>query len=155
MVKKKMAGKKVGKRRTAAWSKKAPGPTPKQRKMPKSELKKYKELLLQERKKVGGDIMHIAENTLNKSQREASGDLSGYSYHMADQASDDYERDFSLGRVTAEQGVLYAIDEAIKRISEGTYGNCLQCGKPISKSRLNALPYTELCINCQKSDEVG
>lgn len=155
MVKKRKAGKKVGRRPAAARSKKAPGPKAKQRKMPKSELKKYKEILLRERMKVGGDIMHITENTLNKSQREASGDLSGYSYHMADQASDDYERDFSLGRATAEQGILYAIDEAIKRIKEGTYGNCLQCGKPISKSRLNALPYTELCIDCQKSDEVG
>ncbi len=123
------------------------------KKMAKTELKKYKELLLKEREKVGGDLSHIAKNTLNKSQREASGDLSGYSYHMADMASDDYERDFSLGRATDEQEILYSIDEALKRIQDNSYGNCTQCGKSISKKRLKALPYTDLCIDCQKKNE--
>ena len=125
----------------------------KPKKMTKPELKKYKELLLKEREKIGGDLSHITDNTLNKSQREASGDLSGYSYHMADVASDDYERDFSLGRATDEQKILYAIDEAMKRIGDGSYGSCTQCGKTISKKRLKALPHTELCIDCQKKDE--
>ena len=123
------------------------------KKMPKTELKKYKGLLIEERKKVGGDLSHIAENTLNRSQRDASGDLSGYSYHMADMASDDYDRDFSLGRATDEQKMLFGIDEALKRIEEGTYGNCVQCNKPIPKKRLKALPHTELCIDCQKKNE--
>ena len=121
--------------------------------LPKSELKLYKALLLGERNKVGGGLSHIAETTLNKSQRDASGDLSGYSYHMADMASDDYERDFSLGRATDEQRILYSIDEAMKRVEDGTYGACLTCGKAIPKKRLKALPYTELCIECQKAKE--
>ena len=125
----------------------------KPKKMPEKILKKYRELLVEERRKVGGDLSYIEQNTLKKSQREASGDLSGYSYHMADQASDDYERDFALGRATAEQGLLYAIDEALKRVEDGRYGNCLQCGKQISKKRLMALPQSELCIDCQKSNE--
>lgn len=137
------------KAKRAAPAKKAP----KMKKMPRAELKKYLALLLKERTKVGGDLSHITEDTLNKSQREASGDLSGYSYHMADMASDDYERDFSLGRATDEQGLLYLIDEALKRIQEGTYGNCLQCGKPISKKRLAALPHTDSCIGCQTKKE--
>jgi len=122
-------------------------------KLPKEELKKYKALLINLRGQVGGDLTHIAQNTLNKSARDASGDLSGYSYHMADQASDDYERDFSLERATAEQKILYFIDEAMKRIDDGTYGNCLSCGKQIAKRRLMALPYSELCIECQKKKE--
>ncbi|MBI4974337.1 MAG: TraR/DksA C4-type zinc finger protein [Candidatus Omnitrophica bacterium] len=121
--------------------------------MAKKDLKKYKELLLKERESIGGEISHIAKEALKQSQREASGDLSGYTYHMADMASDNYERDFSLGRATEEQKLLYAIDEAMKRIEDGTYGNCLQCGKSISKKRLIAVPHTELCIDCQKSDE--
>ena len=123
------------------------------KKMPKAILKKYKKLLLSEREKVGGGLSYITEMTLNKSQRDASGDLSGYSYHMADMASDDYEREFSLGRATDEQKILYLIDEAMKRVKDGTYGNCLQCGKPVSSRRLSALPYSELCIECQKSNE--
>ena len=124
------------------------------RKKIKKELRKYMELLVKERGKVGGDLSHIAENTLNKSQRDASGDLSGYSYHMADMASDDYERDFSLGRATDEQKLLYLIDEAMKRVEDGSYGKCLQCSKAIAKKRLQALPYTELCIDCQSKKEI-
>lgn len=124
------------------------------KKMPRHELKKYKGLLLKLREEVDGQLSHITENTLKKSQRDASGDLSGYSFHMADMASDDYERDFSLGRATEEQKVLYSIDEALRRIEDGTYGNCLQCSKQISKKRLKALPFTELCIECQKAKEV-
>lgn len=126
---------------------------PKLKRMPKDELKKYKELLIKQRTMVGGDLSHIAQNTLNKSSRDASGDLSGYAYHMADQASDDYERDFSLERASSEQKVLYFIDEAMKRVSDGTYGNCLSCGCQISKRRLAALPHVELCIDCQTKKE--
>ena len=123
------------------------------KRMAKKDLKKFKALLIGIRSQVGGDLSHITDNTLNKSAREASGDLSGYSYHMADTASDDYERDFSLGRATDEQKALYSIDEAMKRIEEGTYGNCLQCNKPIARKRLAAVPHTELCIDCQKKNE--
>ena len=125
------------------------------KKLPKTVLKKYRDLLVKERGIVGGGLSHIAETTLNKSQRDSSGDLSGYSYHMADMASDDYERDFSLSRATDEQKMLYMIDEAMKRIKDGTYGSCLQCGKAISSRRLAALPYSELCIDCQKSNDEG
>ena len=123
------------------------------KRLPKSELKAYKALLLKEREKVGGELSHITANTLNKSAREASGDLSGYSYHMADTASDDYERDFSLGRATEEQKAMYIIDEALKRIEEGIYGSCSQCGKLIPKTRLKAIPQAELCIDCKKMNE--
>ncbi len=123
------------------------------KRMAKKDLKKFKDLLIKMRSQVGQDLSHITENTLNKSSRDASGDLSGYSYHMADQASDDYERDFSLGRATDEQKILYSIDEALKRIEDGSYGNCPQCRKLISKKRLAAVPNTELCIDCQKKNE--
>ena len=123
------------------------------KKLPKSVLNKYKQLLIKEREAAGGTLSHITGDTLNKSQRDASGDLSGYSYHMADMASDDYERDFTLGRATDEQKMIYLIDEAIKRIGDGTYGYCLQCGKAIAKNRLAAIPYSELCIECKKANE--
>jgi len=123
------------------------------KKMPREEIKKYKALLIKLRAQVGGDLSHIAESTLNKSARDASGDLSGYSYHMADQATDDYDRDFSLERATSEQKLLYFIDESMKRANDGTYGSCLSCGRQIAKRRLIALPYSELCIDCQKKKE--
>lgn len=123
------------------------------KRMPKKALKKYKELLLKERVKIGGGITHITEEALKTSQRDASGDLSGYSFHMADIATDNYEREFSLGRASDEQDIIYAIDEALKRIEDGTYGNCPQCGRQIPKKRLDAIPHTELCIACQAKNE--
>jgi len=141
--------KKVNKKKTKAPARKVKNI----KRMPKTELKFYRALLLKEREKVGGELTHITENALNKSARDASGDLSGYSYHMADTASDDYERDFSLGRATEEQTALYVIDEALKRIDDGTYGNCSQCGNPIPKTRLKAIPQADLCVECKKTNE--
>jgi DnaK suppressor protein len=129
-------------------------PAPKLKKLPRKVLSLYKKLLIEEREKVGGELSHITENTLNKSQRDLSGDLSGYSFHMADMASDDYERDFALGRATSEQGVLFAIDEALKRVEEGVYGLCQSCSKTISKQRLKAVPHAALCIECQKKNDM-
>lgn len=123
------------------------------KKMTRKALKKYKELLLKEREKIGGGLNHITQDTLKTSQRDASGDLSGYSFHMADVASDNYEMEFSLGRASEEQDILYSIDEALKRIEDGTYGTCPQCGKSIPKKRLDAIPHTELCIVCQAKNE--
>lgn len=123
------------------------------KKLPAKELKKYKVLLLKEREKIGGGITHITEEALKTSQRDAAGDLSGYSFHMADMASDNYEREFSLGRASDEQDLLYVIDEALKRIKDGTYGSCIECHKAISKKRLGAVPHAELCIDCQTKDE--
>ncbi len=125
----------------------------KPKKLPRGELNKYRDLLVKIRQETEGQISHIADDTLKKSQREASGDLSGYSYHMADMATDDYDREFSLGRATEEQKIIFLVDEALKRIEEGTYGSCLHCGKAILKKRLKILPYTELCIECQKKKE--
>ena len=148
MMKKKMKKvEKVKKSKSAKTAKKTV------KRMPGKTLKLYKALLLKERETVGGDLSHIAQNTLNKSARDASGDLSGYSYHMADMASDDYERDFSLGRATNEQKALYIIDEALKRTEDGTYGSCSQCGKSIPKTRLKVLPQADLCIECKKMNE--
>ena len=118
----------------------------------KKQLQVFLKLLLDERKRVLKELGQWDE-TLSNTQQGADGDLSSYSFHMADQASDDYDRDFSLGRASDEQNVLYLIDEALKRIEEGAYGSCLQCSKSIAKKRLAALPYTELCIECQTKNE--
>ena len=123
------------------------------KKMTKQEMKKYKELLIKEREKLTSELNSLTKDNINKSQRDASGDLSSYTYHMADMASDNYDRDFSMGIATEEQKRLFAIEEAMKRIEEGSFGNCLQCGRRILKKRLGAIPYTELCIECQKSKE--
>ena len=119
----------------------------------KKEFDIFRDLLLEKRKAVMESIQQIEKDTLKKSQREASGDLSGYTYHMADMATDNFDTEFSLNLASAEQRVLYEIDEALKRIEEGTYGDCLLCGKKITPQRLKAVPSASFCISCQEEEE--
>jgi RNA polymerase-binding protein DksA len=121
--------------------------------MLKKELEKYKKILLKKREELTGEINHIARDALTKSQREASGDLSGYTFHMADLASDSYDREFSLNLASDNQKVLYEIDEALKRIEDKSYGSCLKCGKTITKKRLNAVAFAKYCLACQAKEE--
>lgn len=120
--------------------------------MNKLELAKYKKLLIKVREAVSGDINHIAKESL-KSQKESSGDLSGYSFHMADMASDSYDRELSLNIASEEQEFLYEIDDALKRIKDGKFGLCVSCNKKIPQKRLNAVPYAKYCIHCKSKEE--
>ncbi|MFH1478850.1 MAG: TraR/DksA family transcriptional regulator [Candidatus Omnitrophota bacterium] len=120
--------------------------------MTKKEAAKFKKALLKKREEIMSEITHIARENL-KSQKEASGDLSGYSSHMADMASDSYDRELSLNIASGEQETIYQIDEALKRIEEGQYGECISCERKIPQKRLNALPYASQCIQCQSKEE--
>lgn len=122
-------------------------------KMLKRELKQYRELLLKYKERILEGIKHISEDTLKKSQKDAAGDMSGYTLHMADVATDSYDREFSLGLASNDRELLFQVDDALKRISEGTYGACQQCTKPIVKTRLKALPFARLCLKCQQAQE--
>ena len=121
--------------------------------MEKEELLKFKKLLEAERVKIADGINHIERDNLNRSQRDASGDLSGYSFHMADMATDNFDREISLDLASAEQNILNRIEEALGKIDEGTFGICENCNKPISIKRLKAVPYAKLCIKCKEDEE--
>lgn len=118
----------------------------------KAQIKQFKQRLLQERAKFAGAIRTLAQEA-SKNPREASGDLSSYTVHMADMSADTYERELVSNLASSEQTVLYQIEDALKRIEEGTYGDCQQCQKSIALSRLRAVPYTSLCISCQRTKE--
>ena len=121
--------------------------------MDKRNLKIFKELLLKKKAELQKGIQHIADDALKTSQRDAAGDLSAYSLHMADVATDNYDREFSLGLADKEQGTVHRIDAAIEKIGEGTFGNCELCNKKISVTRLKIVPYAELCVPCQEKQE--
>ena len=72
---------------------------------------------------------------------------------MADVATDNYDREFSLGLASNERKSLYELDSALKRIEEGTFGICDDCKTPITKIRLKAVPSARLCIKCQEKRE--
>jgi len=121
--------------------------------MPKKEAAKMMKMLLAEKAKIFKEFKQLKETALNKSQKDASGDLSGYSYHMADMATDVYETDFILRLAADERERLYAIDDAIKRVEDGIYGQCQTCNKPISKKRLATVPETLYCLDCRQKEE--
>lgn len=123
------------------------------KKYTKKDLIEFKKLILKRKEEILEDIQHISEDTLKKSQKEASGDISGYTYHMADVATDNYDREFSLGLASNERKFLYEIDDALKKIDEGTFGICEDCKNLISKNRLKAVLYARLCVKCQEKRE--
>jgi RNA polymerase-binding protein DksA len=123
------------------------------KKLTKQELVEFKKLLIKIKDKVVDDIKHISEDTLKKSQKEASGDISGYTYHMADVATDTYDREFSLSLASNGRQFLYELEDAFKKIEEGTYGTCEDCKVLISKTRLRAVPFAKLCVKCQEKRE--
>lgn len=124
-----------------------------EKKMDKKDLEKFKALLMQFRRKIAGDLKHLENDSLNMNQRDAAGDLSAYSFHMADMATDNFDREFTLGLASTEQQTLNAIDVALRKIEEGTYGICEECDKQIPQKRLTAMPYARLCIKCQETEE--
>ncbi len=123
------------------------------KKYTKKELKEFRKIVQKRKEEILDDLKHIADDTLRKSQKEASGDISGYTYHMADVATDNYDREFSLGLASDERKSLYELDDAIKRIEEGTFGICDDCNNTITKIRLKAVPSARLCIKCQQKRE--
>ena len=123
------------------------------KKLNKKELGSFKNLILKIKEKILDEIKSISEDTLKKSQKDASGDISGYTYHMADVATDTYDREFSLGLASNERQSLYELDEAIKKIEEGTFGICEECKSVITKTRLKAVPFARLCVKCQEKKE--
>jgi RNA polymerase-binding protein DksA len=123
------------------------------KKFTKKDLKDFKKIVQKRKEEILDDLKHISDDTLRKSQKEASGDISGYTYHMADVATDNYDREFSLGLASDERKALYELDDALKRIEDGSFGICDDCKGTITKIRLKAVPSARLCIKCQQKRE--
>jgi len=126
---------------------------PKQKKVSKKELEHFKKKLLLIREKIAGDLHHLEKDALNKSQKDAAGDLSGYSFHMADVATDNFDTEIHLGLASNTQNLLNEIDDALQRIEEGSYGMCERYETLIPKKRLEVMPYTRYCIKAQEEIE--
>jgi DnaK suppressor protein len=76
-----------------------------------------------------------------------------YSLHMGDAGTDQYDQDFALSMVSADQNALYEIEQAINRICTGSYGVCEISGEPIEPERLEAIPWTRFSAKAQQTLE--
>lgn len=128
--------------------------TPKTR-LSSADLQHFRDLLLQKRREILGNVSEIEGEALRKSRLDASGDLSSMPIHMADLGTDNFDQEFSLELMDSERRLLVEIDDALNRITAGTYGICEGTGKPISKARLEAQPWARYSVEYAKMIEQG
>ena len=114
--------------------------------MKKREMKPFKQLLLDLRVRLRGDVSTLANSALSTQGTGSSS--SSVPSHIADMGSDTYEQDNNLLLMSNEGEVLQQIEDALERIEDGVYGKCIECEKVIPKTRLNAIPYTPYCVKC-------
>ena len=121
--------------------------------MKKKDLEKYEKLLLARRTELVEEMGLLKKAALETTIKDSSGDLSSYSYHMADQGTDAMEREKAFLMASKSGRLLYHIDEALRRIKDGGFGKCQECGEDISTARLEAVPHARLCIACKEKEE--
>jgi DnaK suppressor protein len=122
----------------------------------KTQLKHLESRLLEERARVMKELGYYDEQ-FSATLQSSDGDLSSYSYHMADQGTDAMEREKSFLMASKEGRYLWHLNEALRRLynSPATFGTCHQCGVAIDFERLDALPHARLCISCKEKEEDG
>ena len=107
----------------------------------KAEWQKYYQHLVELRDQLRRQMDGLAQ--------ESAQELAGYSLHMADSGTDNFDRDFALSLLSSDQDAVYEIEEALKRIEKKTYGVCELTGKPIPRARLEAIPWTRFTVEAQ------
>jgi DnaK suppressor protein len=117
------------------------------------DYQEFEQRLLSERARVMKEMGHYENTVLKVNQRDSAGDLSGYSFHMADVGTDSMEREKAFQLASAEGRLLLEINEALRRMTRGEYGVCESCGNPILRARLEAMPTARLCLSCKEKEE--
>ena len=116
-------------------------------------FRRYYSLLVYMREALQKGLAFHSESALKKSGKDDSGDLSGYSQHLADAGTDTADRDFALSLISNEQEALKEIADAIERMKKGGYGICEITSKAIPHARLMAVPFTRYSLEGQKELE--
>lgn len=116
------------------------------------EVAKYREILMDKREALVGQVESLVKDA--KSSTEAT-ENSKSPLEDAENAADTYEQDFAFIAMESEEELLRKIENALRRIREGTYGACEECGDEIRHERLEALPFANLCVKCQQLEERG
>jgi DnaK suppressor protein len=112
--------------------------------MKSADMKLYKERLLLLRSRLRNDVTSMTDAALHHDGSENS----TMPIHMAELGSDNFEQEFTLSLLATEEDTLGAIESALQRVENGTYGTCEECNGVIPKARLDALPHTPVCVKC-------
>ncbi len=120
--------------------------------MKKEKVAYYKQVLMDMKAAILHNLSAIEDEYIHHSRIRDFGD-SAYPIHLADIADDVADTDLNFKIKTSEEDILKAVDEALKKIEEGTYGLCIDCGELISEQRLEAMPYAVRCMQCKEQYE--
>jgi RNA polymerase-binding protein DksA len=113
---------------------------------------RFREALLEERRRVEAALQNLHDENSGTLSEDA-GEETAYDNHLADTATETYDRELDYTLEENAEHLLAEIDAALKRIEDGTYGKCTNCGKQIPEERLEARPWATLCIDCQRDRE--
>lgn len=115
--------------------------------IPSQSVRRYKERLLQQKQLLERSTLSAVEQGRETVTEEAQ--------DTADQAVFSYQKELLFTRGTHDHGQLTLVKNALQRLQEGDFGECTECGNPIGAKRLEALPWTPYCIDCQEKVERG
>ena len=121
----------------------------------KAEINSYRRRLLALKKRIGADLSELEEEALRPVGGESAGNMSDVPVHPADLGTENYEEEAALELLENEEHLLMEVNDALARIEQGTFGVCENCHKPISKERLDALPYARYCIRCARKPQAS
>jgi RNA polymerase-binding transcription factor DksA len=121
--------------------------------MTKTEIQSYREQLIALRSRHNGDVSHLTDEALRRSEGSAAGNLSNTPIHMADLGTDNFEQEFTLSLLQNEEQLLDEISAALERMNQGIFGRCEECQGEIPKARLQAVPYARYCVTCARKLE--
>jgi RNA polymerase-binding protein DksA len=116
------------------------------------DTNRFRDLLVDERTRVAAAIQNLHDEHPG-SMAEDSGEEAVFDNHLADTATETYDRELDYSLEENSEHVLADIDAALKRIEGGTFGVCTDCGSQIPEERLEARPWATLCIECQRKRE--
>ena len=119
------------------------------------ETEHFRTLLLEERGRVERAIANLREDHPGRIDEEIEEIGATQDNHLAETATATLDREIDYTLEENSIRMLNAIDAALKRMDDGTYGTCTNCGREIPAERLEAYPWASLCIDCKRQAERG
>ncbi len=117
---------------------------------------RFRELLVEKRRAVASALDNLHRENPGSLEDETGELVSGsVDQHLADTATETLDREIDYTLEEHDERLLEAIDAALARIDDGTYGKCVNCGAQIPEERLEAMPWATLCIDCKRREERG
>ena len=114
----------------------------------KTDLERFRKIIMEKRQEILEELETLRGRIMDTMTGEYQVENSAYSLHM-EQGTDTMEREKTFLFASREGKFLNYLDDALKRIEQGTYGYCTDCGKLIDKERLEAVPHAQQCVECK------